>query len=73
MPGAAFTGGGWLVVTGGFGSYVANVGHYNVTYGSLGAVIVMLTWFYLSSYILLVGAEINSACESQGSLANAAG
>ena len=64
-PGAMLTGAGWLVVMVGFGSYVASIGHYNVTYGSLGAVIVMLTWFYLSSFILLVGAEINAACERQ--------
>ncbi len=64
-PGAAWTGVGWLLVTVGFGSYVANIGRYNVTYGSLGAVVVMLTWFYLSSFILLVGAEINAACERQ--------
>jgi membrane protein len=64
-PGAALTGAGWMLVTLGFGSYVSSFGHYNATYGSLGAVIVVLTWFYLSSYILLMGGELNSECERQ--------
>lgn len=55
----------WLVLTIGFGIYVANFGNYNATYGSLGAVVVLLTWLYLSSYILLFGAELNSELEHQ--------
>jgi membrane protein len=67
-PGAMLAGAGWMLVTLGFGSYVASFGHYNATYGSLSAVIVVLTWFYLSSFILLVGAELNSECERQVNL-----
>jgi membrane protein len=37
---------------------------YSVTYGGLGAVIILLTWFYLTSLMLLVGAEINSEIEA---------
>jgi hypothetical protein len=44
---------------------VAKFGNYNATYGSLGAVVVMLTWLYLSSYVLLFGAEFNSELEHQ--------
>lgn len=55
----------WLALTLGFGIYVANFGNYNATYGSLGAVMVLLTWLYLSSYILLFGAELNSELEHQ--------
>lgn len=55
----------WLVLTIGFGIYVANFSNYNATYGSLGAVVVTLTWLYLSSYILLFGAELNSEFEHQ--------
>ncbi|WP_256926684.1 YihY/virulence factor BrkB family protein [Sphingomonas sp. TZW2008] len=55
----------WLALSLGFGLYVANFGNYNATYGSLGAVVVMLTWLYLSSYILLFGAELNSELEHQ--------
>ena len=62
-PGSIFTALGWLVLTLGFGFYVASFGNYNATYGSLGAVVVLLTWLYLSSYILLLGAEFNSEFE----------
>jgi membrane protein len=55
----------WLVATLGFGFYVANFGNYNATYGSLGAVIVFLTWLYLIAYILLLGGELNSEIEKQ--------
>jgi len=54
-----------LALTFGFGIYVANFGNYNATYGSLGAVVVMLTWLYLSSYLLLFGAELNAELEHQ--------
>lgn len=55
----------WLIATVAFGIYVANFGKYNATYGSLGAVIVFLTWLYLSAYILLLGAELNAELERQ--------
>ncbi len=55
----------WLVATLGFGIYVANFASYDATYGSLGAAIVLLTWLYLSAYILLLGAEFNCELERQ--------
>ncbi|WP_375390485.1 YihY/virulence factor BrkB family protein [uncultured Sphingomonas sp.] len=55
----------WLAATAGFGLYVANFGSYDATYGSLGAVVVLLTWLYLSAYILLLGAEVNCELERQ--------
>lgn len=55
----------WLVATLGFGFYVSNFGSYNATYGSLGAVVVLLMWLYLSSYVLLLGAELNAELEHQ--------
>ena len=55
----------WLALTLGFGTYVANFGSYDATYGSLGAVIVLLTWLYLSAYILIMGAELNAELEHQ--------
>lgn len=55
----------WLALTLGFGFYVAKFGNYSATYGSLGTVVVMLTWLYLSSYVLLLGAELNSELEQQ--------
>ena len=62
-PGSALATFVWLLATLGFGLYVSNFGNYNATYGSLGAVIVFLTWLYLTAYIVLLGAELNSTLE----------
>ncbi|HEY0043090.1 MAG TPA: YihY/virulence factor BrkB family protein [Allosphingosinicella sp.] len=53
----------WLLATVGFGLYVSNFGNYNATYGSLGGVVVFLTWLYITSYVLLMGGELNSELE----------
>jgi membrane protein len=50
----------WLIASGGFAWYVSNFGSYNKTWGSLATVIVMLTWLWLSSLALLVGAAIDA-------------
>ena len=55
----------WLALTIGFGIYVADFGDYGATYGSLGTVVITLTWLFLSSYILVFGAELNSEFEHQ--------
>lgn len=55
----------WVIATVGFGFYVSSFGSYNATYGSLGAVVVFLTWLYLTAYILLMGGELNSELEKQ--------
>lgn len=64
-PGSVFFAIGWVILTLGFGFYVSHFGKYNVTYGSLGGVIVFITWLYLSSFVLLYGAEFNSEVEQQ--------
>jgi membrane protein len=66
-PGSLLTAVLWLLLTLGFGLYVADFGHYNATYGSLGAVVIFLTWLYLSAYVFLIGAELNSEVERQTS------
>jgi membrane protein len=53
----------WLVASGGFSVYVATFASYNKTWGSLAAVIVLMTWLWLSSVAILLGAEINSEAE----------
>jgi len=53
----------WLAMTVGFGLYVANFGSYDATYGSLGAIVVMLTWLWLSAYVVLLGAELIAGLE----------
>jgi membrane protein len=55
----------WLLASLGFGLYVSHFGNYNATYGSLGGVVVFLTWMYLTAYIILMGGELNSELERQ--------
>jgi membrane protein len=53
----------WLAASGAFAFYVSKFGSYNKAWGSLSAVVVMLTWLWLSSLALLFGAEINAEAE----------
>ena len=64
-PGSVFTAGTWLLLTILFGLWVTNVTDYSATYGSLGATVGLLTWMYLSAYVFVLGAELNSEIEHQ--------
>ncbi|WP_074078301.1 YihY/virulence factor BrkB family protein [Microvirga massiliensis] len=64
-PGSLFAAVGWLIFSMLFSWYVANFGSYNETYGSLGAAIGFMTWIWLSTTIILLGAEINAETEHQ--------
>ena len=55
----------WIALSFGFSYYVEHFGSYNKTYGSLGAVIGFMTWIWLSSTVLLLGAQINAEMETQ--------
>ena len=55
----------WVIGSALFSLYVGRFGSYNETYGSLGAVIVLLLWFWLSAYAILIGAELNAELEHQ--------
>ena len=63
-PGAAFGMLGWVLGSLGLRVYVHYFNNYSATYGSLGTVIILLTWFYLSGLMLLLGGEINSEIEA---------
>lgn len=63
-PGGAVGILGWLIASLGLRLYLHFFDNFSLTYGSLGAVIVLLTWFYLSGFMLLLGAEINSEIEA---------
>ena len=62
-PGAAMGVGLWLLVSFGFSLYLSYFNSYNATYGSLGAVIILMLWFYLTGAAILIGGEINSEIE----------
>jgi membrane protein len=62
-PGAVFAVVVWLIASGLFALYTSKFASYNKTWGSLSAVIVMLTWLWLSALALLLGAEINAEAE----------
>ncbi len=62
-PGSTFALVLWLAMSFGLRLYVARFNSYNATYGSIGGVILLLLWLYLSSVVLLLGAEINSEIE----------
>ena len=53
----------WLLASLAFRFYVSNFSDYNATYGSLGGVIVLMLWFYISSLAILIGAEVNAEIE----------
>ena len=55
----------WIVGSALFSLYVNRFGNYNETYGAAGAVVILLMWFLLSSYAVLIGAEINAEMERQ--------
>lgn len=60
ISGAFFATFGWMFVSLAFSYYVNSFGNYSTTYGSLGAIIVLMIWFYLSGMIIILGGEINA-------------
>ena len=64
-PGSIFTAIIWLLLAIGFSFYVTRLTDYSATYGSIAAIVMLLTWMYLSAYIFLFGAELNAELEHQ--------
>jgi membrane protein len=64
-PGSLFASVTWLLLTWIFGLYVTHFSNYRASYGSLGTVVALLTWMYLSAYAFIIGAELNSEIEHQ--------
>jgi membrane protein len=62
-PGAVLAVVAWLVASLAFDFYVKNFSKYNAMYGSIGAIIVLLLYFFISAMVLLFGAEINAVIE----------
>ncbi|HUJ26729.1 MAG TPA: YihY/virulence factor BrkB family protein [Myxococcales bacterium] len=63
----------WLVASWGFSVYAENFGSYDRTYGSIGGVIVLLTWFWLTGLIFVIGGEINALYEHESPAGKEAG
>lgn len=55
----------WIIASAGFAFYVSNFGSYNESFGTLAGVIVLLMWFWISAFIILLGAELNAELEAQ--------
>ena len=55
----------WIIATIAFGFYVSNIASYNATYGTLGGVIVLMVWLYLTALIALIGAELNAVLQAR--------
>ena len=64
-PGTIFAAVASLVLTLGFGFYVSRFGNYNKTYGSLATIVILVTWIWLTAFVFLFGAELNSELEHQ--------
>ncbi|MCP6711424.1 YihY family inner membrane protein, partial [Klebsiella pneumoniae] len=60
LPGALFASIVWILRTAAFGFYVSNFSNYSKTYGSIGGIIVLMLWLYITGFIIIVGAEINA-------------
>lgn len=55
----------WLIASGLFSFYVSQFGNYNATYGSVGAVIVLLLWLFITAFVTILGAAVNAELECQ--------
>jgi len=65
LPGTLFATFGWIITSVLFSFYVNNFSNYSKTYGGIGGIIVLLTWLYLSSIIIILGGEINAVLHSE--------
>ncbi|ACI51816.1 ribonuclease BN [Gluconacetobacter diazotrophicus PA1 5] len=55
----------WIVSSIGFSYYVSTIASYNATYGPLGAVVATMMWFFVTAYVILLGAELNAGLEAE--------
>lgn len=66
LPGGVLATLGWFIGSTLFSFYVSHAANYNATYGPLAAVIGLMMWFYVSAFMILLGAELNAALERNG-------
>ncbi len=63
----------WIAASAGFSFYVGHVASYDATYGPLGAVVGIMMWFFVTAYVVLLGAELNAELEKQTAIDSTAG
>lgn len=63
VPGVIFATLSWLLISAGFSHFVTEFSNFNKFYGSLSAVIILLVWFWLTAFVVIVGAELNAELE----------
>lgn len=64
-PGALLATVLWMIASLAFSFYISNFGNYNETYGALAAVVILLFWLYITAFVVILGAEVNSEMERQ--------
>lgn len=65
LGGAVFTTVGWLIISYGFSTYINNFGNFSATYGSIGGIILMMLWLYISAMLLLIGGQMNAVMQGR--------
>ncbi|MDP4085547.1 MAG: YihY/virulence factor BrkB family protein [Bacillota bacterium] len=60
FPGAGFSTIGWIISSLALSFYVGNISNYSIAYGSIGAIIVLMIWLYITAFIIMLGGEINA-------------
>lgn len=65
LTGAVFTTIGWLIISYGFSIYINNFGNFSATYGSIGGIIILMLWLYLSAMLLLIGGQVNAVMQGR--------
>ena len=65
FPGAALAISIWLIGSWGLSYYLSHISNYNATYGSMGAIIGLMLWFYITALAILIGAELNAEWAKQ--------
>lgn len=65
LAGAAFAAIGWLVTSYLFSIYISNFGNFSATYGSIGGVIILMLWLYISAMVLIIGGQINAVMKER--------
>ncbi|ALS80331.1 YihY/virulence factor BrkB family protein [Planococcus kocurii] len=65
LGGAAFAAIGWLVISYLFSIYISNFGNFSATYGSIGGVIILMLWLYISAMVLIIGGQINAVMKER--------